>query len=192
MSDGWITGLVLNAIVGTAFLTISLMLAVQLTRSRQWGANPIGSVFAILVGLCGAGHALRAVLGVGPVLGLFGTTGLAMQVTFADWHMWIPDALAAASGVFYVVGRIRDRDILETTRAFEDYRSRRQRAIEIHDTVVQNLLEAKLALERGERETAREALDEGTAASKAIASQRAPRAAGRSSTLEDAIQEGGE
>lgn len=172
MTGGWLTGFGLNALIGIAFLTIGTMLAVQLTRTKQWGANVIGSVFAVLVLACGAGHAFRAALGLGGAFGLFGAAGTGMHLTFADWHMWIADAFTAMAGVFYVIARVRDRDILQTARVFEDYRSRRRRAIKVHDNVVQNLIEAKLALETGQEDQAREALEDGLEASKTIVSRR--------------------
>ncbi len=186
MSDGWVLGFALNAVVGAAFLTISLMLAVQLTRSRQWGLNRIGSYFTVLVGLCGAGHAMRAGIGLGGALGFFGTAGTGTQLMLADWHLWIPDALAAASGVFYVIARVQDRDILSTTRAFEDVRSRRRKAISVHDGVTQKLLASKIALEQGNRTAAREALHEGLEASKQIVSPPERVAGRRGSEQEDA------
>lgn len=172
MSGGWVTGFTLNALIGTAFLTIGTMLAVQLTRSKQWNANVVGSTFAVLVLACGAGHAFRAALGLGGAFGLFGATGTGMQLAFADWHMWIADALTALAGIFYVIARVRDRNILQTARVFEDYRSRRRRAIQVHDSVVQKLVEAKLALETDRQDEAQEALQSGLEASKAIVSRR--------------------
>lgn len=172
MTAGWATGFALNAVIGTAFLTIGAMVAVQLTRSDQWAANSIGTLFAVLVLACGAGHAFRAVLGFGSTVGLFGAAGTGMRIAFADWHMWVADALTALAGVFYVIARVQDRDILQTARVFEDYRSRRERAIAVHDNVVQNLLEAKLALETGDQATAEEALEDGLEASKRIVSRR--------------------
>lgn len=179
----------LNGVTGTAFLTIGLMLAVQLTRKRQWSTNPIGSIFTVLVLACGIGHGVRAVLLAGPSLGWFGAAGIASRVEFADWHMWFADGFTALAGVFYVVARTRDRDLLQTTRAFEDYRSRRARAIEIHDGVVQTLAEARLALDAGEREAAERALTEGLQASQEVIS----RVGGRNpegSDPEDDLEEG--
>lgn len=114
---------------------------------------------------------MRALLLAGPSLGLFGAAGVASRVEFTDWHMWLADGVTAMAGVFYVIARTRDKDLLQTTRAFEDYRSHRSRAIEIHDSVVQNLAEAKIALQAGEQEDAEDALARGLQASQRIISK---------------------
>lgn len=171
MTGGWMIGLGLNVVIGAAFLTIGTMLAVQLTRTGQWTTNRIGSLFTLLVLACGVGHGARALLLAAPSLGWFETVGMASRIEFADWHMWVADGVTAAAGVFYVIARTMDKDILQTTRAFEDYRSRRARAIEIHDNVVQELAEAKIALKAGEQATAEAALKRGLRASQAIISR---------------------
>lgn len=171
MTGTWAIGLGLNGVIGAAFLTIGTMLAVQLTRTGQWTANRIASVFTVLVLACGFGHATRALILAGPSLGWFGTAGVASRIEFADWHMWFADGITAAAGVLYVIARTKDKDMLQTTRAFEDYRSRRARAIEVHDSVVQELAEARIALQAGEREDAEEALQRGLKASKEITSR---------------------
>lgn len=167
----WLIGFGLNGIIGTAFFTIGLMLAYQLTRKGQWRTNRIGAVFTVLVLACGVGHAFRALILAGPTLGWFGATGLASRVEFSDWHMWAADGITALAGVFYVIARTRDKDLLQTTRAFEDYRSRRARAIEVHDHVVQNLAQAQLALQAGQPDEAEHALKRGLRASQEIVSR---------------------
>lgn len=171
MNETWTIALVLNGVIGTAFVVIGLMLAVQLTNKRQWTVNRIGTVFTVLVLACGVGHMMRTALLAGPSFGWFETAGMASRVVATDWHMWVADGVTALAGVFYVIARTRDKDLLQTTRAFEDYRSSRTRAIEVHDSVVQNLTEARVALQAGERETAEEALQEGLRASQEIISR---------------------
>lgn len=171
MNETWTIGLALNGVIGTAFVVIGLMLAVQLSQKGQWTTNQIGTIFTVLVFTCGVGHLVRAALLAGPSFGIFGTAGMASRVAATDWHMWVADGLTALAGVFYVVARTRDKDLLQTTRAFEDYRSSRARAIEVHDSVVQNLTEARLALEAGERETAERALQDGLLSSQEIVSR---------------------
>lgn len=156
--EGWMIGLFLNGTIGAAFIFVGVVLAVNLTRSGQWSGNSIATLFTFVAFTCGAGHALRAALIAGPTFGLFGLEGLATRVEFTDWHMWVADGLTAIAGLFYVTARTLDRDLFQTTRLFEDYRARRRRAIEVHDDVVQQLLEAKLSLEMGRREQARDAL----------------------------------
>lgn len=171
MVEAWLYGFLLNAVIGGAFIAVGIQLASRLTASRQWHANPITSVFTLLALSCGAGHGVRALLMAGPSLGLFGIAGVATRVEFADWHMWVADGATAAAGIFYVIARWRDPDILQTTRLFEDYASRRHEALSVHDDVVQELNRAQIAIEAGRDGAARDALDNGLEASKAIISK---------------------
>lgn len=170
MVESWLGGFLLNVVIGGAFVAIGLQLATRLTASRQWHANPIASVFTLVALSCGTGHAIRALLMAGPTLGLFGTAGVATRVEFADWHMWVADGATAMAGVFYVVARWRDRDILQTTRLFEDYTSRRRQALSLHDDVVQELNRAQIAIQADRDDDARTALDNGLRATQEIIS----------------------
>lgn len=166
----WIYGLVLNGVIGAAFVAIGTQLGVQLTRRREWSANPIAAVFALVALTCGAGHAYRAVLLAGPPLGVSALAVPAARIEFTDWHMWVADLATAAAGVLYLWARFAHGDILETTRVFEDAQTRRARALSVHDEVVQELARAKLALDVGRDGEALKALDDGLEASKAIIS----------------------
>lgn len=166
----WIVGLALNAVIGAAFLAVGIQLAVQLTRKREWSVNPIAAVFALVALTCGAGHAYRGVLLAGPPLGVSALAVQAARIEFTDWHMWVADSATAAAGLFYLWARFAHRDILQTTRMFEDAQTRRARALSVHDEVVQELTRAKLALDVGREGDALQALDDGLEASKAIVS----------------------
>lgn len=171
MAQTWLYGFLLNAVIGGAFIAVGLQLATRLTASQQWHANPIASVFTLVALTCGAGHTIRAALMAGPTIGMFGIAGVATRVEFSDWHMWIADAATAAAGVFYVVTRWRDRDILQTTRLFEDYTTRRSQALTLHDDVVQELNRAQVAIQADREEDARTALDNSLEATKEIISR---------------------
>lgn len=171
MAETWLYGFLLNAVIGGAFIAVGLQLATRLTASRQWHANPIASVFTLVALSCGAGHTIRAALMAGPTIGLFGIAGVATRVEFTDWHMWVADGATAAAGVFYVVTRWRDRDILQTTRLFEDYTTRRSQALTLHDDVVQELNRAQIAIQADRDEDARAALDNSLEATKEIISR---------------------
>lgn len=171
MVESWLAGFLLNAVIGGAFIAVGVQLATRLTASRQWHANPIASVFALVALSCGAGHTVRAGLMAGPTVGLFGTAGLATRIEFTDWHMWVADGATAMAGVFYVVTRWRDRDILQTTRLFEDYTSRRRQALSVHDDVVQELNRAQIAIQADRDDDARDALENSLDASKEIISR---------------------
>lgn len=158
MTQAWMLGLVLNAVIGTAFITVGVILAWRLTATRDWGANPLAAAFTLVALTCGWGHLTRGLLLAGPSLGIFQVAGAATRVEFADWHMWVADTLTAIAGVFYLVVRFRNPELLWTTKVFDDLRERRTRALVVHDRVVQDLAEAKFALEREDAARSRRAL----------------------------------
>lgn len=158
MTEAWVLGMVLNAVVGAAFLTIGLSMATRVTLTNQWRRNHVAGIFSLLVVACGAGHGLRAGLLAAPSLGIDLLAAEAARVEFADWHMWVADLATALAGVFYVAARVRGEGLLATARAFQDFRTRRNRALEVHDGAVQNLAAAKLALESGQQEVAKDRL----------------------------------
>lgn len=158
MIEGWVIGLALNGVIGGAFLAIGVRMAARVTLTNQWRRNHVAGVFSLLVIACGAGHALRAGLLAAPILGIDLLSAEAARVEFADWHMWLADLATAFAGVFYVWARMRGDGLLATARAFRDFRTRRNRALEVHDGAVQNLAAAKMALEAGQEEVAKERL----------------------------------
>jgi hypothetical protein len=64
--------------------------------------------------------------------------------------------------------RKRYPSLVRGTALFDDPREREERALDIHDSAVQGLAEAKLALDHGDRERAKECIDETLEDSKRI------------------------
>lgn len=171
--EGWAVGFIWNTVTAVTFLGIAVMLAISISRSRQWRANPLAAAtFAIFL-TCGGGHAVHAVQLIMPALGLPYGAALAARYEYEEWHlMW--DGVTAASGVWYWAMRRQFPMLVSGAAVFEDLRARQLRALELNDDVVQGVVRAKLAIELDEREEGARVVDGTLASAKRIVSELMP------------------
>jgi len=164
----WWIGLTASAIISVAFLGVAVMLAISMTRTKQWSNNPLGVGTMMLYITCGGGHLVHTIQLSEGSLGLLTAVGTAARIEYGEWHMWGADVVTAMAGVWYWTMRRYFPGLVTGAAVFEDLRTRQRKALEIHDTVVQGLARAKLALELGEHEQGEEAVAETLQASKRI------------------------
>lgn len=146
---------------------MAILLAVNLTTSKQWVRNPL-SVGTFLIFLtCGGGHAVHTVLLLWPAVA-GPTATAAIRLEYSEWHTWAVDGLTAAAGVFYWMMRRRFPTLVGGAAVYEDLRIRQSQALEIHDNVVQGLARAKLALDLDRTAEGDQALQETLDASRRI------------------------
>lgn len=145
--QSWTIGFAFSATIAVTFLAVAVMLAVSLSRGRQWLRNPLGTGTFLIFLSCGGGHALHTWQLAEVSLGLGGAAALASRVEYGEWHMWLADGLTAGAGVWYWTMRRRFPGLVSGAAVYEDLRVRQREAIELNDNVVQGLAQAKLALE---------------------------------------------
>ena len=167
--DGWTLGLAANAVIAAAYLAVALLLSLNISRTKQWMANPLAAGTFFLYLTCGGGHAVIA-------LELAGLSGYApatdgARLLYGSWTLWAWDVVTAGVGVWYWTMRGRFPDLVSGTAVFEDLRQRQKRAVEINDNVVQGLVRAKLSLDMNRDAEGREALHETIEASQRIVSE---------------------
>lgn len=155
---GWVIGLAGNAVVAVAYLAIATVIARALVRSGQGRSNPLAAATAAIFVTCGVHHGSHSVHMAMPWLGLGHEQGLAMRASY-DVSMAVWDVLTAAVGVYYWSLRRGYGPLMRGAKLFEDLRQREQQALELNDNVLQGLVVAKLALDLGEHERARAALE---------------------------------
>jgi hypothetical protein len=104
-----------------------------------------------------------------PWFGIGTERGLAMRasydVTMATW-----DVVTAAVGVYYWSLRRSYAPMMRGAKLFDDVRQREQQALELNDNVLQGLVVARLALDLGQHDKAREALERSIVSAGAIIS----------------------
>ena len=159
--NSWGVGAFANAVVGLAYLAISLTIVRGLAGSGQWRSNPLAVATGLIFFSCGVGHAIH-------LEHLLQNAGGARNAH--DWHLGIWDLGTAVTAVWYWSLRGRFPALVRGAALFEDMEQRRRQAFEIHDNVVQGVATAKLALELGDRDRAAVALDTTLVRAKSIIS----------------------
>ncbi len=166
---GWGLGLAGNAVVAVAYLAIATVIAGALMRSGQLRSNPLGAATAAIFVTCAVHHGSHSVHMALPWFGIGTERGLAMRasydVTMATW-----DVVTAAVGVYYWSLRRSYAPMMRGAKLFDDVRQREQQALELNDNVLQGLVVARLALDLGQHDKAREALERSIVSAGAIIS----------------------
>lgn len=162
--EPWHLALTVNLIVMSCYLLIAFLVGRGIQASNQWTSNPLATATFLIFLSCGVGHGVHAEHLLAP-----GVTRDASRLAF-DAHLVAIDLVTAGVAIYYTLMRRRFPALLTSAAMFEDLEERRRQALDIHDTIVQQLATAKLALETGHHEMGMAALDAGLESSKDIIS----------------------
>lgn len=166
--SAWQVGLVSNTIIMFSYLLITIAIAVPLARSHQLRTNPLGAATAAIFFTCAVQHGAHAMHMLLPAFGLGDTQGVAMRTSWS-WPLAIWDVIGALTAVYYWTLRRNYSSLMHGAQLFEDLRQRERQALELHDTVLQGLVVAKMALDLDQPDRSQEALASSiTAASRII------------------------
>ena len=163
----WGIGLVGNAVIALAYLSISTVIAVPLVRSRQLRSNPLAGATAAIFLTCAVHHGNHTVHMAMPWFGIENDRGLAMRTSY-DAAMALWDVVSAAVAFYYWSLRRSYASLMRGAKLFEDLRQREQQALELNDNVLQGLVVAKMALDLDQPAKAREALETSIASASRI------------------------
>ncbi|MBJ7531050.1 MAG: hypothetical protein JHD04_16180 [Nocardioides sp.] len=156
--ESWVVGLAADTVIAVAYLVIVLAIVVPLVRSRQLRANRLAAATAAIFLTCAVHHGSHALHMALPSLGVDDPSGLAMRQAW-DWTLSGWDVVGAVVAVHYWSLRRGFGSLMRGAQLFEDLRAREQQALELNDTVLQRMVVAQMALELGETERARAAVD---------------------------------
>lgn len=168
LSNGFYVGWIANGVIAVAFLAVAVLLAVNLTKSRQWTGNILGGGTFVLYLACGGGHLVHFIQLSYLSIGIQTDIGLAARYEYSDWHPWVFDLLTMAAGISYWLMRRKFPDLVSGAAVYEDLRHRQRKALQIHDKVVQGIVHAKLALDLDDERETQEAVNKTLEASKRI------------------------
>ncbi len=158
----WQIALTVNIIVTICYLMIAWIVGRGIHHSGQWRSNPLATATFLIFLSCGVGHGMHV-----EHLLLPGVTREASRTAF-DLHLVMVDLATATIAIYYFLLRRKFPALLTSAAMFEDMEERRRQALDIHDTIVQELATAKLAMETGHETMGMAALTRGLEASKAI------------------------
>lgn len=164
----WMVGAGANVTLAIVYGAISLIMLQGLVRGRQWFTNPLATATAGIFVTCTLGHGLHAFHTLEPSLGFGHATGAAARTAMASPLLLSWDVLTAVVAVWYFTLRSRLQLIFEGAALCEDLEERHAKAQELHDNVVQGLVQAKLALDLGRREEGERAIAETLESAKSI------------------------
>lgn len=154
----WKIGLIANAVVACAYLMVVFSIMRPLVQGKQLRRNLLAAATAAIFFTCAVHHGSHVVHMLLPDAGIERTQGLAMRTAY-DWEAAYWDVITALAGAYYWTLRGRYGSLIHGAQLFEDMRQREKQALELNDAVLQGMVVAKLALDLGEQERARSALD---------------------------------
>ena len=111
---------------------------------------------------------MHAALLLDPTLGLDTPAGAAARVEYQEWHIWLWDWITAGAAILYWSMWRKFPGLVSGAALYEDLRERQRRALEIHDHIVQGLVQAKLSLDLDAQAEGEQAIVESLQASKKI------------------------
>ncbi len=156
--DWWVVGLVANTVISAAYFAIVAAIVLPLVKSHQLRSNPLGAATAAIFFTCAVHHGVHAVHMLMPEFGVDQVQGGAMRAAWG-WQLAMWDVIGATVAVYYWSLRRNYGSLMQGAQLFEDMRKREQQALELNDNVLQGLVVAKMSLDLGKEEKAREALD---------------------------------
>jgi len=153
----WQIGMVCNAVIMLAYLLITLAIVVPLARSHQLRSNPLGAATAAIFFTCSVHHGAHALHMLLPAFGVGDDQGLAMRAAWG-WPLAIWDVIGALTAIYYWTLRRSYSSLMHGAQLFDDLRQRERQALELHDSVLQGLVVAKMALDLNQPDRSQAAL----------------------------------
>lgn len=154
----WMVGGAANLVISLAYAVIAaFILTGVFARNEPVFENPLALATGLIFLTCSVGHGNHAFHVFASWVSIDDFSTPAARAEFGDWHVWAWDGLTAVVGVWYLSLRKRYPALVRGSAMFEDLRERRREALQIHDEIMQKLVEAKLSLDlkRGEDAYAR-------------------------------------
>lgn len=155
--SSWQVGLACNTIIMIAYMLIVFAIVVPLARSHQLRTNPLGAATGAIFFTCSIHHGAHALHMLLPAFGVGDSQGLAMRAAWG-WPLAIWDVIGALTAAYYWTLRRNYSSLMHGAQLFEDLRQREQQALELHDSVLQGLVVAKMALDLNQPGRSQEAL----------------------------------
>lgn len=153
----WVLGIALNCVIAVSYLLISLALVRPLVRTGQLRTNPLGAATAAIFLTCAFHHGMHALHMSLPWFGLDLVAGQTLRDAWT-WSMTSWDVVGAAVAVYYWSLRRSYASLVDGAALFADFEKRERQALELNDSVLQGMVVARMALERGDTDKALDAL----------------------------------
>jgi hypothetical protein len=158
-----------NVAIAVAYFAISWIIFSGLRATGQLGGNKLATATALIFFTCAVHHGSHAVHMLLPTFGVDDPKALALRDAW-HWQTAAWDIFGAAVAFFYLSLRGSYASVLRGAQMFEDFKVRERQALEINDNIVQGLAVARMALENGDDEDTRVAIEDTLRRSQALIS----------------------
>jgi signal transduction histidine kinase len=147
--EPWMLAAGANAVMMFVYGWVAVLMLATLWKGHQWLTNPLATATAAIFVTCTAGHGVHLEHTLLPLVGVHDGLTPAARLAMSDWRLLAWDLFTAGVAVWYFTLRKRLRVLFEGASLCEDVAKRQRQAQELHDNVVQGLVQAKLALDLG-------------------------------------------
>ena len=169
--EWWLVSAVANGILVFFYALIAIEMISAIIKGRQLLTNPLLTATAAVFVTCTFGHGLHlshatSTLLVGSVAAMEAT-----KAEFADPRLWVWDGFTALVTIYFYTLRSRFAIVYRGAALNEDMAKREQQAMDLHDNVVQGLVQAKMELDLGDRKGGIASIDATLASARGIITQ---------------------
>lgn len=140
MDVGW------DVLSGLAFVAVGILIVLHLHALGRRRVPGVAAATAFILFVKGGGHFVHAVLLLWPMPG-DGDVMRAARAYAGQGDVWVLDAVAAAAAVSYLTLRARLGTETAGVGLYDDLIQRRRLAMNLHDQVVQQIVQARWSLD---------------------------------------------
>ena len=155
----WQLSATANAVIGIAYLAIAYIIIGGLVRTNQLTSNKLGLATGLIFLTCGVHHGTHSFHMLLPSLGVHDQNAIDLRNSW-HWPSVAWDILGAGVALYYLSLRGSYASVLRGAQLFEDMKVRERQALEINDNIVQGLSVAKYALDQGEDQKSKAAVED--------------------------------
>ncbi len=150
---------VANVAIAIAYFCISWIIFSGLRATEQLGTNKLATATAMIFFTCAVHHGSHAVHMLLPTFGVNDPKALALRDAW-HWQTAAWDIFGAMVAFYYLSLRGSYASVLRGAQMFEDFKVRERHALEINDNIVQGLAVARMALESGDDQESKAAIED--------------------------------
>lgn len=170
--EWWIVTAVANAVLVVIYGLVSISMINAIIDGRQLRTNPLLTATAAIFVTCTLGHGAHLAHAAFATAGFWGVAGpmaaARVQAEFGDPRLLWWDVITALVAIYFFTLRSRFGVVTRGAAFCEDMAKKESQALEMHDNIVQGLVQAKMALDLGDRDEGARAIDETLVAARRI------------------------
>jgi hypothetical protein len=155
--EAWMVTAGANTVMVVIYALIAVEMVSAIVKGRQLRTNPLLVATAAVFVTCTLGHGFHLTH---TLVAWAGPVGIeAARASFGDPRLLAWDVFTAGTAIYFYTLRSRFAIVYRGAALCEDMAKREAQAMDLHDSVVQGLVEAKMHLDLGDRNAGRAAVE---------------------------------